>query len=198
MDFYTLTRKEVAEILKISTRTLDRYVSKKMFSTRLKKGKVYFNKTEIEEFLKEKNIESVNQTILTQKTVNIDKKEDKNMSKEMSKEMANKGFFEDYQKLKYEKEMYKNMYENIHNMFNSQQNMLKNAYYKIGQLEYKTLQITPKKENKEDFYQKKIENLEKHNQNLEKNLKNYEVLKIIYASISIGIIFFFSFWLALL
>ncbi|HPO06005.1 MAG TPA: helix-turn-helix domain-containing protein [Candidatus Gracilibacteria bacterium] len=59
MDYYVLDRQQVAEKLNLSTRTIDRYVAKKTFSTRKLNGKIYFHKKEIEDFLLNQNTEAI-------------------------------------------------------------------------------------------------------------------------------------------
>ncbi|MBT4936476.1 AAA domain-containing protein, partial [Candidatus Peregrinibacteria bacterium] len=150
MDYYTLDRKSVAEILRISLRTIDRYVAKKTFSTERKNGKIFFHSKEVEDFLQEKSIEGIDTSFAAQSTrlnniksfysqQNTPEISQKSMAKDVAKYHGDN--FSELQKKtqKYELEakMYKNMYETSQQLFMSQQEQLQSAHYRLGKLEEK-------------------------------------------------------------
>ena len=138
MNYYTLDRQKTAKLLNISTRTLDRYTAKKIFSTQKINGKIFFHQKEIEDFLSNQNIEEIDINIDTkQQTLrqvqNFYKKEEIN-NNNMSKNMSNSiNYDKEYMLAKSTNEasVYKKMYETIQNIFEAQQEQLKQSYKHI-------------------------------------------------------------------
>jgi len=202
MDYYTLDRIQTAKMLNISTRTLDRYIAKKIFSTVKKKGKIFFHSKEIEDFLREKNTESID--------INIDNKF-KNFRQNDNTENQLKDFnipqnnlakpVSTLEEINNNEVVFKKMYETMHQLFKSQQEQLTKAYFRIGQLETKQQlleQNNLKKEQEDKFVEKsqKLQNelflIKEQNYALSKNLENLKRNKHIYLIIAVLFVFFIS------
>lgn len=214
MEYYVLDRKTTARMLGVSTRTLDRYIAKKMFSTKRMKGKVFFHKKEIEDFMLNKNTESVDikpQLLSTQlnDTKNIYEtgglsKIAENMSKTVSKPLS----FElekNYEKALLREEMYKKMYEGTKKLFEDQQAQLKELCYRLGQLEEKKgiNNFLLEQKNLEqqkllitDMKQEIIRH-ERTNKDLRSEISSFEVMQKVYTAITITSIFILSFLYAI-
>jgi hypothetical protein len=221
MDYYTLDRKSVAEMLKISTRTVDRYAAKKLFSIQRKKGKIFFHQKEVEGYLLSKNTESVDISTTDQTTrlrqiqenygsQTIDDEPLNPLSESVSKfkQIEKISRAEKYIKKELETEMYKNMYKTTQKLFQSQQKQLRDAYYRIGQLETQvkplTVQLPESTKNlvsKEKYEEKKqvVTHLQQHLKQtelehslLQKKLYNAQVLKLFFLISTISVIFIFS------
>ncbi|PCI24908.1 hypothetical protein COB57_04015 [Candidatus Peregrinibacteria bacterium] len=147
MDYYTLDRKNVASMLDVSLRTLDRYISKKMFSTKKKKGKVFFHEAEIVDYIQERNVESVDvgsqkqSTRLRQTQEWFDEEvsqnnHGENMAKDMS--FSHRMVSQDIVAA----EIHQKMYETINDLYVAQQKDLNASYKYIGELEYKIQEST--------------------------------------------------------
>jgi hypothetical protein len=207
MDYYTLDRKSVAEILRISLRTIDRYVAKKTFSTERKNGKIFFHSKEVEDFLQEKSIEGIDTSFAAQSTrlnniksfysqQNTPEISQKSMAKDVAKYHGDN--FSELQKKtqKYELEakMYKNMYETSQQLFMSQQEQLQSAHYRLGKLEEK-IKVLPspvnveKQQVQEAKHQTKISQLEKTNTRLHYDIEKNSFMKKFYLLFSVVVVF---------
>lgn len=223
MDYYTLDRTSVAKMLNVSTRTLDRYIAKKIFSTEKKNGKIYFHSKEIEDFLSIRNTESIDNSFDNQSTrlrhiknsfsqVFSVYNDDNFVSKDVSTPPQNDT---NTKMLNFEAEaiFYKKMYETIQDLFKAQQGQLQGAYYRIGQIEAQLLQLNQQINNSipllevekekianEASFKKsevQIKKLEDENYLLEKRLEVSVAMKIIYTIFAVSVIFIASFLFAI-
>lgn len=207
MDYYTLDRKSVADMLKVSLRTLDRYVAKNTFSTEKRNGKLFFHLKEVEDFLQDRSIEGIDTNFATQSTrleriqsAFLDSqtpefKQD-SMAKEVSKHPSHE-FSElekKFQKHELEAKMYKNMYETSQQLFASQQEQLQSAHYRLGKLEEK-VKLLPspihveQKQMQEVKHQTKVSQLEKTNIRLRYDIEKNSFMRKFYLLFSVAVVF---------
>ena len=218
MNYYTIDRQNTAKLLNISTRTLDRYSSKKIFSTKKINGKIFFHKKEIEDFLNNQNIEQVDINIDTKskllRQVQNFYQEEQNTNRNMSKTSSTSiKYDKEYMlaKSNHEASVYKKMYETIQNVFEAQQERLQQSYTRIGtlenhikNLETSTISLTEAQETKvkqikqlNDLKSTSVL-LENENALLQKEVDFFSASKNIYMFISIFIIVIFSVIFALI
>ena len=206
MSFYTFDRKTVADMLKVSLRTLDRYVAKNIFSTEKRNGKVFFNSREIDRACHERGTESVDTGFATQSSrlsriQSLHSTQDTKVSPVES--VANSvstgvSKVQESQILELEKKlhtnevearMYKDMYERTHKVFLSQQEQLQKNYYQIGQLEQQ-IKLLPSQYNVKE--QTHITELEKKNMGLQYDVKKNRYIQKLYFFLSMLTVFITS------
>jgi hypothetical protein len=205
-------RDEASQILKVSTRTIDRYLRRYRFKTRKDGRRVLIRRVDVDQIIKDHighfvDIESSGLTI------NLD---NKNVDKEVSNvstikvknvkiEDIREG--EDSENVSDEK-VYKNLYFNTKEELKEKQDRLEAATYRVGQLESQVKNMVPlldynrkEKELKETqlaIEQKAIEEKQKLEQ-MERKLKTEKIAKLIYLSL-VGLLLvaepiFFLLWI---
>jgi len=210
MELFTLTKNDVAGLLQVSTRTVDRYVESKKFSTERVKGRIYFNRKEIESFAKQLNIDSFDSNLDSfakdwrnvespKNGVIYDMEDGESVAKPMAK-VSNLSIPNRRQNTEVgfnaETEMFKKMYETMKGLFQSQQEELQKAHYRLGLLEKQksyllerlnsSVPLLELKMQEKDNNAKlsEIESLEKQKQCLEKEIELVKVGKIVYIMIA--------------
>ena len=216
MEYYTLDRKTVADMLNISTRTLDRYVAKKTFSTKRIKGKVFFHAKEIEDFLQEQNTESIDISRHSQAkrlrqvqdgfSEHVSQNNYQNsMSNSASKEVSKHIVPQEQLELQMERDMYKKLYEKTQELHVSQLEKLQQASYRVGELEQKLQSSVPllaaqnqKQEVEAQLHTKeqKIQRLQTEQSQLQYEAKTANFFKVFYFATTllsiVGASFFFA------
>jgi excisionase family DNA binding protein len=189
-------RDEASEILKVSTRTVDRYLRRYRFKTRKDGRRVLIRRVDVDQIIKDHighfvDIESSGLNI------NLD---NKNVEKEMSNvstikvknvkiEDIKEG--ENVENISDEK-IYKNLYADAKNELKEKQERLEAATYRVGQLESQVKNMVPlldynrkEKEIKEmqsAIEQKAIEEKQAL-ERIEQKLKTEKIAKLIYLSL---------------
>jgi len=205
-------RDEASQILKVSTRTIDRYLRRYRFKTRKDGRRVLIRRVDVDQIIKDHighfvDIESSGLTI------NLD---NKNVDKEVSNVSTIKvknvkvediRECEDVENISDEK-IYKNLYFNTKEELKEKQDRLEAATYRVGQLESQVKNMVPlldynrkEKELKETqlaIEQKAIEEKQKLEQ-MERKLKTEKIAKLIYLSL-VGLLLvaepiFFLLWI---
>lgn len=139
---FDTSRKEAAEILKVSTRTLDRYIDTKKLSTKNIAGRIFLSREELMQFTKERRPhKSIRKT--TKKRVSSDAANQASQKakqfediytipvEHVSKEEMNEGDIVS----SVEDRIYKKLYEEIREDVKLFQRRLEGANYRVGQLE---------------------------------------------------------------
>jgi len=118
---YELSRKDAAQILKVSVRTLDRYISKRTVTSKNIAGRILLNHDEIVEFAKQTRVHKGIQRKLAQtfQTINVDKNE-----------IAEPDIV-----AAVEDRIYRKLYEELKDDVKVFQQRLEGANYRVGQLE---------------------------------------------------------------
>lgn len=186
-------REEASEILKVSTRTVDRYIRKHKFKTRKDGRRVLMKRADVDRIIQEQIGQFVEQ-----KNINLDKKVDSNNAqsetqitvKDVKVESVKKSA--DKEKSQKEEAVYKNLYTEAKKELKEKQERLDAATYRVGQLESQVKSMVPmleyskkEKELKEargTIEQKEIEKLQVLNK-MENRLKNERMAKWIYLSL---------------
>lgn len=193
-----LDREEASKLLKVSTRTIDRYVRKFRLKIRKEGRKVLIKRNDVDKIIQEHlgqfmDISSTNlDTMLDKKTVhnkvsNMSNIKVKNVTIDAVKnEVKNKeDFVED-------SVIYKNLFEETRKELREKQERLEAATYRVGQLEAQVKNMVPlldynrkEKEVKEvqmALEQKAVEN-QQTIEKMQKKLKAERIAKWIYISL---------------
>ncbi len=121
---FTISRKEAAKKMKVSTRTLDRYIKKKKLSSKNIAGRIFLNIEEVTAFAKKKRKhrsvgkkKSYNKTVRAQEVPDVLVESDVDFVS------------------KVENRIYKNLYDEVQSDLKGFQQRLEGANYRVGQLE---------------------------------------------------------------
>jgi len=176
---YILDRKMASRLLKVSTRTLDRYIRSKKLSTRLIGGRVWLNKEEISAFKDSKDgyarIESIDVSI---PKVTIDENGDVvDEQYSTSQNSVDRMSTERRKKSNNEEEIYQKLYLELKEELKEKQLRLEIANYRVGQLESQVKNSIPLLEYHSENYKRKMaqEDLEiklKDNESFVKTVTN--------------------------
>lgn len=120
---FNLSRKEASEILKVSTRTLDRYIKSKKVSSKNVAGRIMLNRDEITSNKKTRKHRKVTKSQSKSQALPETKKEVFKMNTGID-EVA-----------KAEEKVYKKLYEEMKGDVRTFQQRLEGANYRVGQLE---------------------------------------------------------------
>lgn len=185
-------RDEASEILKVSTRTIDRYIRKHKFKTRKDGRRVLMKRGDIDKIIQDQ----IGQFVEV-KNMKLEKKLDSNSQtgteitlKDIKVESVKKNA--DGERSQKEEAVYKNLYAETKQELKQKQERLDAATYRVGQLESQVKSMVPLlefskkekelKEAKGTIEQKEIEKLQVLNK-MENKLKNERMAKWIYLSL---------------
>ncbi|MBL4694802.1 hypothetical protein JKY72_05540 [Candidatus Gracilibacteria bacterium] len=144
---YNLDRKVAARLLKVSIRTLDRYVRSKKLSTQLVDGRIWLDKSEVKRLIHGKSrppdvdMSTLNLStpVYVDKVDNIDKIELVNSDKVDSSELET---------------LFKKMLDEMKIEIKEQQGRLEIANYRVGQLEAQLKNSIPMLEYRQESYER--------------------------------------------
>lgn len=161
-DQYVIDRKTASRLLKVSIRTVDRYIRQNRLSSQVMSGRIWLNKAEIRTLkdVKRPKVEIVNVDMSTlkmsiDKNVYVDVDTDEEMSTLSTREAGE------------DKEVYKNLYEKTLEEVRRHQEQLNRATYHIGQLEARIKYSVPLLQ-----YHKEKKLLKATNERLDQELDN--------------------------
>ncbi|MBU0727981.1 helix-turn-helix domain-containing protein [Patescibacteria group bacterium] len=186
-----LDREEASKILKVSTRTVDRYIRKHRFKTRKNGRRVLIKRNDVDQIIKEHigHFVDVNSTNLD---INLDNENVDNGVSNVSNIKVDNLKVESIKRGEKEDGVYKNLYAEAKNDLKEKQERLEAATYRVGQLESQVKNMVPlldynrkEKELKEAHLaveQKAIEG-EQAVKNMEKKLRAEKIAKWIYLSL---------------
>lgn len=181
-------RNEASQILKVSTRTVDRYIRKFRFKTRKNGRRVFIKRADVDKIIEEHigQFVDIKSTIL-----------DKSSSRQKSVDCA-PGFevnnikVESVKKSDREEGIYKGLYSEAKNELKEKQERLDAATYRVGQLEAQVDTMVPMldytrkekelKEAKSAIEQKELEKMHEVRR-MEHKLKTERIAKWIYLSL---------------
>lgn len=154
-ETYNLDRKAASKLLRISVRTLDRYIKSKKLSTRVVDGRVWLNKDNLQGFLEKKSsAASVDSEDMSTPRMSIDVDVDNSDTgsqdyvhsmatvRKVSKEKSPSG-------------VYKKLFNDLKEEINEKQTRLEIANYRVGQLEAQLKNSIPLLEFHRENYEKK-------------------------------------------
>lgn len=139
-----IDRNEASEILKVSTRTIDRYIRKYKIKPRKDGRKLLIKRTDLEKVVGEKLnqiIENKQKDLAKELKVDTPKKAEEN--KIVVRDIKINEIKEKNQKLKVEQEIYKELYKEVKGELKEKQERLEAATYRVGQLEAQAKNMVP-------------------------------------------------------
>lgn len=161
---YSLSREAASRLLKVSIRTLDRYIRAKKMSTRVVDARVWLNKEEVEAFKAGKGrVIEVDRASLSTAHLSIDDDMDRVdnvevLNQEESVDMGERQraqTFSRNQKTGSQNETYKNLYNELKEEVKEKQERLEIANYRVGQLEAQVKSSVPLLEYHREKYETK-------------------------------------------
>ncbi len=180
LSTYSLDRKAASRLLKVSIRTLDRYIKSKKLSSRVDSGHIWLNKDEIRKFkggrLSTVTVDNFN---MSRPEVSIDMTMDTSIDDVDKVEVIEAKNKENLPKE--ENEIYKKLYFDVKEELNIKQERLEIANYRVGQLDAQLRSSIPMLEFHRDRYQN-----EKEKQDLKEKIESKEKeIKIVYSKVKI-------------
>jgi len=205
---YILDRKMASRLLKVSTRTLDRYIKAKKMSTRIIGGRIWLNKEEVLAFKDVKDgyvkIESIDMSI-PKVTIdeNVEPMDEEYSTSQINVESMSR---EGRKKTNFNDEIYKKLYLELKEEIKEKQLRLEIANYRVGQLESQVKNSIPLLEYHSENYKRKMameemENKIKEGEILSRNITNQlkleRLIKRIFIIILLIILALQPLWLLL-
>ncbi len=156
LSTYSLDRKAASRLLKVSIRTLDRYIKSQKLSSRAENGHIWLSREEVRKF-KSGHVSTgiVDNVDMSTRGVSIDKTVDTSIDSVDRVEVIEA---KDKENLpREEKEIYKKLYFDVKEELNIKQERLEIANYRVGQLEAQLRSSMPMLEFHRDKYQSEKE-----------------------------------------
>jgi len=154
-ETYNLDRKAASKLLRISVRTLDRYIKSKKVSTRVVDGRVWLDKGGLKDYMDEKSgaasVDSENMST-PDMSIDVDVGNDHSSSQDYVQSMST------VRKISKEKSpsgVYKKLFSELKEDLNEKQARLEIANYRVGQLEAQLKNSIPMLEFHRENYEKK-------------------------------------------
>lgn len=157
---YNLSREAAGKLLKVSVRTLDRYLKAKKVSSQIIDGRIWLDKDEIEAFRANKNkVIRVDTVSVSTSGVSIDDNVDKvDNSEVFSQDSVDPVSTKHERPRSSSNETYKNLFLELKEELNEKQERLEIANYRVGQLEAQLRSSIPLLEyHREKYENKKVE-----------------------------------------
>lgn len=162
---YNIDRKAASKLLKISIRTLDRYVKQKKLSTRVVDGRIWLDKKEIEEYRYRQSRQAIVDNVdMSTSNLSIDNTVDK-VDSEVDKvdkiEFLDQGISGKITAKKRISDggVYKKLFEELKSEVAEKQARLEIANYRVGQLEAQVKNSVPMLEYRQESYQREQKEL---------------------------------------
>lgn len=154
---YNLDRKAASKLLRISLRTVDRYIKEKKLSTRVVNGRVWLDKEELGRFKWLKvPVSTVDNVDMSTPHLSIDNDVDSNVDNVDITDEENVYSTSTRKKDVYiEEKIYKNLYVELKDELREKQERLEIANYRVGQLEAQVRNSVPLLEYHRESYSKK-------------------------------------------
>ncbi len=169
-EAYNLDRKTAGRLLKVSIRTIDRYIKSKKLSTSLVDGRVWLDKGELEE-LRDRKISRVSTRIVDMSTpqMSTDTMVDKVDNVELIEHESVDSVSTKSRKRKTSSAVYKKLYADLKEELHEKQERLEIANYRVGQLEAQVKNSVPMLEYHQEKFEKEQEELKLQEQISERN-----------------------------
>lgn len=178
-----VTRKEASEILKVSLRTLDRYIRKNALAVKRQNGSVYLKKDEVAAFQKSDGARKIDRRVNRLTATKVGSK----MKKEAKgRELATA-----------QDNVYKELCEALRQDLREHQKRLEAANYRVGQLEMQLKNAVPllshesalKEQKKEEqSIKEKLKEKDAVLHDMEREIDSERYNKMLYAVILIGVL----------
>lgn len=152
---YNLSRGAASRLLKVSIRTLDRYLTIKKLSSRVVSGRIWLNKEEIESFRMEKEQPiTVDKVDMSTSKMSIDVDMDKVDNLDSDDQDTADILSTQPRKMGQGSGIYKKLYEEMKQELREKQERLEIANYRVGQLETQVRNSIPMLEYHRENYEK--------------------------------------------
>lgn len=139
-----IDRKMAAKMLKVSIRTVDRYITSKKLSIERVDGRIWMGKKEVQALRRRQQVDKVNIA------GNMEMSIDKDLSTDVDMAIDTVDILSTSQNPKRQvqspnsaSKIYKNLYEELREEYRKQQERLEGANYRVGQLEAKVFDSVP-------------------------------------------------------
>lgn len=201
MSTYNTSRKVAAKLLKVSIRTVDRYIANNKLSSRVVNGRVLLDKNEILAIKKGRHIDD-----MVDIDVSIDNIQDKQPENDIDMSTVRRKTVSTptWQDASAMFEIYKRLYEEAYDDLKSKQIKLEAANYHIGQLEAQIHYSIPLLEHQretarllgtEESLKSEMEQVELEARKLAKDLSTEKLSKKIYVVILFILLLLQPLWL---
>jgi len=172
-DLYTATREEAANLLRVSTRTLDRYIRKGRLKSKVSPTRNILIHTE--------DLEKVAQSLFLKKSARSPKKR---FSKSQQKAKTVEVKTEEVKTENVEERVFRNLYEEANKDLKSKQEKLEAASFRVGQLEAQLKNSVPLLEHKQKEQELSLQNSELKEKLIASKLKGRVFLGITFLIIA--------------
>lgn len=153
-EVFGLDRKTAGRLLKVSIRTIDRYIKSKKLSTSVVDGRVWLSKKELEEVREKKNRETTTRRVdMSTPVMSIDDEVDKVDSVELIDQGDVDSVSTKTRKRKTANAIYKKLYIDQKEELHEKQERLEIANYRVGQLEAQVKNSIPMLEYHQERYE---------------------------------------------
>lgn len=168
LSTYSLDRKAASRLLKVSIRTLDRYIKTRKLSSHENSGRIWLSKEEIRKFKsRQVSTPTIDNVDMSIPKMSIDMTMDTSIDNVDRVEVIEAKNKENLPKE--ENDIYKKLYFDVKEDLNVKQERLEIANYRVGQLEAQLASSIPMLEFHRDKYQN-----EKEKQELKEKMENKE------------------------
>jgi len=185
---YNLSRESASRLLKVSIRTLDRYIRSKKVSTRIVDGRIWLNKGELEAFkIGKGGVIRVDSGYVSTDSVSMDNVVDNMDNVEVFSQDNVQTVSTKQTRTRHQnnEEAYKNLYDELRKELEEKQGRLEIANYRVGQLEAQLRSSVPMLEyHREKYETKKVEDDLKNKINESENLTKRLSLSLKYEKFS--------------
>lgn len=153
-EVFGLDRKTAGRLLKVSIRTIDRYVKSKKLSTNVVDGRVWLSKKELEGVREEKSRETaIHRVDMSTSTMSMDNEVDNVDSVELIDQGGVDSVSTKTRKRKTANAVYKKLYLDQKEELHEKQERLEIANYRVGQLEAQVKNSIPMLEYHQERYE---------------------------------------------
>lgn len=188
---YTLDRQQASDLLKVSVRTIDRYITKKVLSSQRRQGRIYLNEEEIKHLQLKANIDTIDgaEVMSTSKKSSSNYVDHVESDQKKKSSSSSSSFAESRQEidtasisvLQTEARIYRELFDASQKKIEEQNGQLLQSWKKIAELQGELKNSVPllameNRQKEED--QSKI--------TLEKRLQHQEFFKNLYLVLLIG------------
>lgn len=139
-----IDRKMAARLLKVSIRTVDRYITSKKLSIERNEGRIWLDKKEVQQLRRRQQVDRLNVMSTPKESI------DKGLSSEVDMAIDSVDRLSTSEPPKKRAQgsnsasnIYKNLYEELREEYRKQQERLEGANYRVGQLESKVSDSVP-------------------------------------------------------
>lgn len=202
---YDIDRKKASKLLKLSMRTIDRYIVNKKLSIERRDGRIWLDINEIKQFRQRKRQNAVNDADIDKSIDNYHEKT-VDMSIDGVELMSHAHINTNNEKKESSEVVYKKLFEELQTELKIKQERLEGANYRVGQLEAQLKESVPlldyqralgQEKAVQEKLQKDIGELEEKSEKMLQNLKEQKLDKKVYLIFLFLLILLQPLWLFL-